>query len=395
MEDIKQNNYFAFISYSRKDIAVANWLHGKLENYPYPPKGVLKDYCPPDKKYLRPIFLDIKDLHSEDRPFTKEVETALANSQYLILLCSRNSAKSKFVDFEARYFLSVHNNETSRVVPLFIDEVVPESVPSIVAETSIMNRHFPIYNTGLGKRSEANEYCFFQLVSYMLRIDFSKIYDRYEHYKQKKQNRKTAFFSYTIIALLCILVAIWFKFKAEKELAEFEKEVFPAAVVFGYEENFLFPVISYLKEHDKKDFYIYVLMPKNKQDLSHRRRVVDLNHYIEKEIDIDSISPERLATETERGSNVFRLYRNGEKIPDIYIDFAYTTSSFVRIADYKIEGHSKYHDLNEDEIILEYTNEFIRQTKEELHEDSVYVKFYTDKKEMVSSIQKLYNKHAR
>ena len=31
-----ENTYFAFISYAREDKDVANWIHAKLEKYPYP-----------------------------------------------------------------------------------------------------------------------------------------------------------------------------------------------------------------------------------------------------------------------------------------------------------------------------------------------------------------------
>ena len=59
----------AFISYSRRDKAIANWIHKQLENYAYPQKLVRKEYCPPDNKYMRPIFIDTKDLNVDTHPF--------------------------------------------------------------------------------------------------------------------------------------------------------------------------------------------------------------------------------------------------------------------------------------------------------------------------------------
>lgn len=384
--------YYAFISYSRKDIDVANWLHNKLEHYRYPKDAVISAYKPNDEKYLRPVFLDVKDLHSEDRPFTEEIQKALRESMYLILLCSKYSAKSVFVDQEVRYFLACHNNETSRVVPLFIDVVEEDTVPKIVQETNIMERHFPIYNTVLGTKSEANEYCFYQVVSYMLRAEFSVIYNRFEAYKAKKRNRKTAVLVYAILALIVSMGALWMQYAAQKRLTEFEKEVFPAAIVFGYEENFLTPVINYLKTNTEEDFTIYVLMPKSRSDLKHAKRILDLKYELSRSLNVDSIYAQRLNTETERGSNVFQLYSNGEPLPGIYVDFAYTTTAFVRIADYKRAGSKEYRDLDDNEIIREYAESFRNQTMNLLKDDSVFVKIYMDKQQMLKDIRKKKNR---
>ena len=50
---------FGFISYSRKDKRVADWLHTKLEYYQYPSDLVGQYQKPKDDKYIRPVFIDI------------------------------------------------------------------------------------------------------------------------------------------------------------------------------------------------------------------------------------------------------------------------------------------------------------------------------------------------
>mgnify|MGYP003292659030 CR=1 FL=1 len=380
---------YAFISYSRKDFDVADWLHNKLEHYRYPRESVHFTCQPPNDKYISPVFIDVKDLHSKDRPFTDEIQKALNESKYLILICSRNSAKSSFVDYEVRYFLKCHKNDTSRIVPFFIDEVDNDTIPAVVYESDIMKRHFPIFHTALGKKSEANEYCFYQLVSYMLKLEFSVVYDRFEAYKSKQRKRKTTSLIYVILTLLISTFALWMQYRAQKRLTEFEKKVFPAAIVYGYEENFLTPVINYLKSNTKEDFSIYVLMPGNRDDLKHKKRIIDLKHDISRNLDVDSVCAVRLNTEKERGSNVFRLYRNGLEIPNVYIDFAETTTAFIRVADYKRKGSSAYQQMSDDEIISEYAQSFTRQTMDLLKGDSAYVKVFTDKQEMIESIRKM------
>ena len=159
------------------------------------------------------------------------------------------------------------------------------------------------------------------------------------------------------------------------------------AIVFGYEENFLTPVINYLKLQTQEDFVIYVLLPKNKGDLKHRKRILDLRYDISRTLNVDSVYSKRLNTETERGNNVFQLYREGQALPNVYLDFAETTTAFIRVADYKRKGSSDYKNMDDDMIILEYAQSFKEQTLELLKEDSVYVRIFLDKQEMLNEIK--------
>lgn len=64
---------FAFISYSRKDKTVANWLHTKLEKYPYPQDLVSTEFRPPHPRFVRRVFIDTKDLAVTDDSFTYDI----------------------------------------------------------------------------------------------------------------------------------------------------------------------------------------------------------------------------------------------------------------------------------------------------------------------------------
>lgn len=389
---MENNKYYAFISYSRKDKKVANWLHTQLEKYGYPKDIVNVDLLPPHEKYMRPIFLDTKDMQVEERPFTDRIQSALEHSRFLLLISSRNAAKSPFVDKEITYFLKTHNNNYSLIIPLFVDEVTDDSIPIAIKKTSIMERHFPIYNTLLSEESEANKYCLYQIVAYMLGVNFSDIYNRYEAYSSIKRSRIRKRIWFVVSTLIVIAISLgmaWYqglKVIEEREaLIRFERDVFPAAVVFGYEENFIRPVINYLKENTG-DFNIYVFMPTSNRDLRHKDRIIDLNRYFKNELGIDSISVEHLRTTAKRRSSIYRLSKNGEFIPGIYVDFASTTTSFFKIAEYKMK-HPEYSMYNIDEIINEYTTAFISKTNQELKGDSVHVKFVTDKELFAEQIK--------
>ena len=88
-----QHKIFAFISYSRKDIDVARDIQRRLEKYPYPKDKVAEDRSPYNSDYIRKVFLDITDLSARERKFTDELKQKLSEARYLIVICSKNSAK--------------------------------------------------------------------------------------------------------------------------------------------------------------------------------------------------------------------------------------------------------------------------------------------------------------
>ena len=96
--------YRAFISYSHKDGGWANWLHKKLETYRIPRELVGKATESgkiPSK--LFPVFRDRDELSSSS-DLGGEIEKALRESESLVVICSPNSAQSKYVNEEVRSF---------------------------------------------------------------------------------------------------------------------------------------------------------------------------------------------------------------------------------------------------------------------------------------------------
>jgi len=84
----QEKEYFAFISYQRKDEEWADRLRSKLEHYRLPSSVRRQDASLP--KEIRPIFRDALELAGG--VLAKEIETALQQSKFLIVICSPNSA---------------------------------------------------------------------------------------------------------------------------------------------------------------------------------------------------------------------------------------------------------------------------------------------------------------
>jgi tetratricopeptide (TPR) repeat protein len=108
--------YSAFISYNHRDRAWAVWLHRALERYSVPqrlwgrpaPWGDIVQRLPP-------VFRDRDELATSS-DLAASVKAALAESATLVVICSPNSAKSKWVDQEIQTFIAAGREEFIRLI---------------------------------------------------------------------------------------------------------------------------------------------------------------------------------------------------------------------------------------------------------------------------------------
>ena len=89
--------YKAFISYSHRDSKFAKYLHKKLENYSFSGSGFKGNTKP-----LFPIFLDESELKA-GLTLSDAIRDAIKSSEYLIVICSKNSMLSKWVKAELSF----------------------------------------------------------------------------------------------------------------------------------------------------------------------------------------------------------------------------------------------------------------------------------------------------
>ena len=114
-----QRRYKAFISYSWADKAWGNWLHRTLELY-RTPKALIGAATPlgPAPARLHPIFKD-REEEAAGHGIGAAIETAMDASDFLIVVCSPRSAKSKWVNREVAWFKTRKSKE--RVLALVVD----------------------------------------------------------------------------------------------------------------------------------------------------------------------------------------------------------------------------------------------------------------------------------
>lgn len=99
--------YSVFISYNHRDRKHAAWLHKKLESYRIPKRlqGRETGYGVLGRKLL-PVFQDREEL-AASADLAQSVQAALTASAALIVICSPNGAKSKWVNEEIRAFTAL------------------------------------------------------------------------------------------------------------------------------------------------------------------------------------------------------------------------------------------------------------------------------------------------
>jgi tetratricopeptide (TPR) repeat protein len=112
-------DFWAFLSYSSYDRAIAIWIQRALEGYAVPKRlvGRATPYGPTPRKF-RPIFRDRTEL-AANADLAARIADALAKSAYLIVVCSPHAARSHWVDEEISRFRSLHGS--SRILSVIVD----------------------------------------------------------------------------------------------------------------------------------------------------------------------------------------------------------------------------------------------------------------------------------
>lgn len=372
---------FVFLSYSRKDYKVAADLQQRLEKYPYPCGLVAAEHRPNDDKYIRPVFLDVTDLSTQNRAFTTELRENLAVARYLLVVCSEHSAKSDFVRREIEVFYETHGKSTDGIVPVIVDKTLPEFHP--VIDPIVEHRNCPVYKTEQSETSRmANRYCFYHILEYILHVDFDKLFNRYLNYKRRKAMRRILAVSITtlviIAALVYGLVKTGEKLNMERQLVQFEKKTFPYSLVVGYVGNFMQPMMETLTDSLGDDPHVIIFMPVTYNELDHKKRLAMYMDYIRCHYILDGVEKEIVHPKGRRREiSITRLLLAGTDIP-LYIDNANTVSAFKYVIDYKFCKSPIEIQETRDEMVEYYSREFIDRSMDSLATYSPNLHFVTD-----------------
>ena len=178
--------YSAFISYNHKDRVWAGWLHRKLEHYRIP-DALIGRPSPvgPLERRLPQVFQDREELATSSN-LAESVRKALSESANLIVICSTNAAKSRWVNEEVRAFCELGRRD--RIQCLIVPEAdsredwPPHGIfPPALLETASEPLAADARESGDGKRA-----AFLKLVAGIVDVRFDELRQR-EHARRQKR----------------------------------------------------------------------------------------------------------------------------------------------------------------------------------------------------------------
>lgn len=202
----QQFKYFAFISYSSKDIEWGKKVQRKLEHYRMP--ATLCSEYGWERTPIKPVFFAPTDI--QPGGLSDEIQDRLRASRNLIVICSPNSAKSEWVGKEIEFF---HQLGRTKQIHFFIVDGVPHSGdPDTECFNTIVNTlglpeilganiHENIYRRPWMNKERA----YVQLISKLLNVDFDAIWQRHK----RLLIQKIITWAIGIIAVLFALFYVW------------------------------------------------------------------------------------------------------------------------------------------------------------------------------------------
>ena len=120
-ESEKKYKYDAFISYRHvePDLTIAEILHDMIEKFNIPKhlRTVSNDGSLIDDKHVFRVFRDREELSTKD--LSTMIEEAIANSENLIVICSKRTSLSPWCRKEVQLFKKIHG--ANNIIPILIE----------------------------------------------------------------------------------------------------------------------------------------------------------------------------------------------------------------------------------------------------------------------------------
>lgn len=199
----ENKEYYAFISYKREDEKWAKWLQDKLEHYRFPTNLNGRTDLP---KNIRPTFRDVTDL--KPGLLAEEINNALHNSQWLIVVCSPRAAKSPWVCKEAQTFINL--GRADHIIPFVIEgnpfsndtatECYPDSIRNLTGRKELLAANI----NEMGRDAAV-----IKVVARMFNLRFDTLWQRHEREKRRRRNWIFAILSLFVLAVIAVATHIW------------------------------------------------------------------------------------------------------------------------------------------------------------------------------------------
>ena len=220
-----ERQYWAFISYSHQDREWGDWVHQKLETFKVP-KGMIGSDSRGDgliPRRLFPIFRDREELPTSADLGT-QINTALANSRYLVVICSPRSAKSIWVNEEILTYKRLGRSD--RILAMIVDgepntfdvpgreeeECFPEALRfELGEEGKLTDRRTEPIAADVRPQGDGKDNGLLKLAAGLLGVGFDDLKQRDQH-RRIQRLKALASFAILLVAVFAALgVALYFQ----------------------------------------------------------------------------------------------------------------------------------------------------------------------------------------
>ena len=191
--------YFAFISYSHQDQKIARKLQKRLQNYHLP--SALQQSHPDLPKNLKPIFIDEAYL-LPDETLKNAIQKNLEQSNYLLLICSPNSAKSPYVNDEVKFF--IESGRLNRIIPIIVGGVPHSGGATECFPQAILDLPRDDELLGIDVQKFGENDSFLRVIAAMLKLDITYFIS----WEKRQQRKKASVYTSVLVALLTLAVIL-------------------------------------------------------------------------------------------------------------------------------------------------------------------------------------------
>ncbi|MDD6889731.1 MAG: toll/interleukin-1 receptor domain-containing protein [Bacteroidales bacterium] len=197
---METKKYTAFISYSHDDSYWADILQKKLEHFYIP--VALRDSNPEMPANVRPIFKDNTDLTPGS--LSQRITNALDNSSFLIVICSKASAASQWVNKEVEHF--INSGHISHIIPILVNDIADNNIDNFMPQglRELKGNDELLW---VDLRNEGIDRTVVKIIAVILNIQFDTLWQR--HLKENRRRTRQRIFAYSLVVGVIGALAIF------------------------------------------------------------------------------------------------------------------------------------------------------------------------------------------
>ena len=195
-----KRQYAAFLSYAHADERIAKKVQRSLETYTLP------KHLKSQRHILSPIFRDVTEL-TASHSLSERINEAVAQSRFLIVLCSPAAKQSEWVNKEIRLFRRLHGEGS--IFCALIEGTPDKSFPLALIEEG----REPLA-ADMTRQKERFKFGITQIVASMLSVGLDDLILRERH---RQRRRVMAVTTVSTIALLIMSTLTWTAITARQD----------------------------------------------------------------------------------------------------------------------------------------------------------------------------------